>query len=99
MAKSKTDIIDDIESYIAEYGGGISRWYVGVAADPEERLFEDHSVDKESDPWIYSPASSSNVAREIEKHFLDNGAKGGTGGGDDDTKFVYAYRIRSHTRE
>ena len=99
MAKSKKDIIDEIQSYITEWGGGIKKWYVGIAADPEDRLFDDHSVDKKKDAWIYCPASSSKIAREIEEHFLDKGADGGTGGGSKNTKFVYAYKISSRTNE
>ena len=99
MAKSKKEIIEEIESHITDRGAGIRGWYVGIAAKPKERLFDDHSVDKEKDAWIYRTASSDSVARDIEKHFLDKGAKGGTGGGDEDSKSVYAYRINSRTRE
>ena len=99
MAKSKKEIIEDMQSYITQRGGGIGGWYVGIAAKPKERLFDDHSVDKEKDAWIYCTASSDSVARDIEKHFLDKGTKGGTGGGDEDSKSVYAYRISSRTRE
>ena len=49
--------------------------------------------------WIWRPASSDSVAREIEKHFLDKGAQGGAGGGDEDTTSVYAYKITWGTRE
>ena len=99
MANSKKELIEEIESHITDCGGGIDGWYVGVAAKPRERLFDDHSVDKEKGAWIYRTASSDGVARDIEKHFLDKGAKGGTGGGDEDSKSVYAYRISSRTRE
>lgn len=99
MAKSKKEIIEEIESHITDCGGGFSGWYVGIAAKPKERLFDDHSVDEERDAWIYRTASSDSIARDIEKHFLDKGARGGTGGGDEDSKSVYAYRISSRTRE
>lgn len=99
MAKSKKEIIEEIESHITECGGRFSGWYVGIAAKPKERLFDDHSVDEERDAWIYRTASSDSIARDIEKHFLDKGARGGTGGGDEDSKSVYAYRISSRTRE
>ena len=99
MAKSKNEIIADIQGHITKCGEGIGGWYVGIAADPEERLFDDHSVDKEKDAWIYGTASSDSVARDIEKHFLDKGAEGGPGGGGADSKGVYAYKISSRTRE
>ena len=99
MTNSKNEIIGDIESHITKRGGGIAAWYVGIAARPRDRLFNDHSVDEENDAWIFRTAVSSSVAREIEQHFLNKGARGGTGGGGFDSKAVYAYRINSHTRE
>ena len=99
MAKSKKEIIKDIKGYMAKRGGDIDDWYVGIAAKPRERLFDDHSVEEDGGAWIHRRASSESVAREIEKHFLDKGAQGGTGGGDEDTTAVYAYKITSDTRE
>lgn len=99
MAKSKEEIIEDIEDHIANRGGDLDEWYVGIAAKPRERLFDDHSVDEDNGFWIHRRASSDSVAREIEQYFLDQGAQGGTGGGDEDTTAVYAYKITSSTRE
>ena len=99
MAKTKSEIIADIEEHIESRGGELDEWYVGIAAKPRERLFDDHSVDEENGKWVFQRASSSAVARDIEKHFLDGGAKGGPGGGDEDTEFVYAYKITSDTIE
>lgn len=99
MAKSKSKIIDDIKGHIAKHDSGIGGWYVGIAARPRDRLFDDHSVDETNDSWIFRTASSSSVAREIEQYFLNKGARGGTGGGGVDSKAVYAYLINSHTRE
>ena len=98
MAKSKREIIEDIRGYITKRGGCINGSCVGIAAKPVERLFNDHSVDNEKDAWIYRTASSDSVARRIEKYFLDQGAKGGTGGGDDKSKAVYAYKISYRTQ-
>lgn len=99
MAKNKEAIIQDIEDYMAKHGGDIDDWYVGVAAKPRERLFDDHSVDEDKGAWIHRRASSDGLARDIEKHFLDKGAEGGTGGGNEDTTAVYAYQITWHTQE
>ena len=99
MAKSKSDIITDIQRYITNRGGGIGAWYVGIAANPRDRLFDDHSVSEENGSWIYRTASSSSVAREIEQYFLERGARGGSGGGSINSKSVYAYRVTAHIRE
>ena len=99
MAKNKNEIIDDIEGYIGRHPSGIGAWYVGIAARPRDRLFDDHAVEERNDAWIFRTAASSSVAREIEQYFLNKGARGGPGGGGVDSKAVYAYRINSHTRE
>ena len=99
MAKNKEEIIKDIEGYIANRAGDIYEWYVGIAAKPKERLFDDHSVDEHNGAWIWRRASSDSVARDIEQHFLDKGAQGGPGGGDEDTTAVYAYEITLDTVE
>jgi hypothetical protein len=89
----------DIVDYIGKQGGTYSQWYVGVAADGAQRLFNDHHVDRNKDAWIYSPCATSSEARAVEQHFLKLGMKGGPGGGDSSTKIVYAYRITNSTRE
>ena len=100
MAKSKQEIIGDIKKYVVNNGGRYPDWYVGITSDPRRRLFNDHNVDEQSDEWIYRQASSADVAREIEDHFIDgHGMQGGTGGGDESSKSVYSYKVRPHTRE
>ena len=66
--------------------------------DIESRLFGDHGVSKDDDKWIYMTASSDTVAREIEQHFLDAGMDGGSGGGDETSKVVYAYKKTLSTK-
>ena len=67
------------------------QWYVGIASDPEDRLFGEHNVSEEKDHWHYIPADSEAIARAVEKHFLNAGCDGGPGGGDASSKFVYVY--------
>lgn len=78
---------------ILEYASGPdhSGWYVGIAADPRQRLFSDHGVDEHQQPWVWVQADSQVTARAAERILLDMGFDGGTGGGVD-TVFVYAYR-------
>jgi hypothetical protein len=68
-----------------------SDWYVGIAADPRDRLFNDHNVDEQNGFWIYEQATSASVARQVEKAYLDTGHDGGGGGGDEESTYVYAY--------
>ena len=82
MAKSKQQIIRDIEAYVARCGGAYSTWYVGIASDVRRRLFTDHKVKEQGDRWIFEQCSSSTVAREIEQYFIrQKGADGGAGDG------------------
>lgn len=97
MVKSIEQIIQDIDNKITKYGDDYDEWYIGITNDPKERLFNDHKVDECNKCYIYRDATTKEKAEEIEKQFLKSGCKGGTGGGDKDSKFVYAYKIRSYT--
>jgi len=99
MASDKESVISDIRSHVAKNGDSNSQWYVGIATDPKERLFNDHAVKENGDAWIYRQCASSDIAREVEKHFIAQGMKGGSGGGDNSSTYVYAYKIAGHTVE
>jgi len=92
-------IINDISTFISNNGGQYRDWYVGITSEPEKRLFTDHSVNKQNDKWIHAPADTNDMARAIEKHFLDLGCDGGGGGGDYTSKTVYAYQKNSYTSQ
>jgi len=97
MAKNKQEIISDVKKYISNNS---SSWYIGIASDPKQRLFVDHNVDKKNGHWIFREAKSSTEARDIEIYLIDNlRTKGDSGGGDNTTKYVYAYFITSTTKE
>ena len=95
MAKNKQEIINDISKHFNNIAYNNS--YIGITSDVESRLFGDHNVSRENGHWIYRTALSSNVAREIEQYFLDKGMGGGFGGGDENSKIVYAYKKTSST--
>lgn len=95
---SEEQIKEDIKSYIDDHGGQYNRWYVGISDNARKRLFDDHNVDEDSDLWIYRTASSATVARRVEDYFVNElGTDGGTGGGDENSNQVYAYKKNSHT--
>ena len=87
---SETQAIADIDAYIRNNGGVYSAWYCGVASDPRKRLFTDHNVDEKNGAWIYRDCGTDTVARRVEDHFLRKGCKGGPGGGDWTSRYVYA---------
>lgn len=98
MAKSKDQIISDFEEHISKSGARYySEWYVGIAADAKSRLFDDHNVSEKNHWWIHRKATSSSIARAVEKYFLDKGADGGPGGGSDNSVHVYGYKKGKQT--
>ncbi|SRR6266478_5719572 len=100
MAIAKQTAKQAIKDYIEGWGGVYSDWYVGIASDPRRRLFDDHNVNEEKDRWIFQGCETSAAARDVEEFFVDTlGTKGGAGGGDQSTRFVYAYKITLSTKE
>lgn len=100
MAYDYNQAINELKTYIGKFNQPYSSWYCGIAESPKDRLFSDHSVDEKNDIWIYRQCTSSKVAREVESYFVVKlGTKGDTGGGDDNTDYVYAYLITNHSKE
>lgn len=94
---SEQQILNEIIQYIHKEGYNYSSWYVGIASDPKDRLFNEHNVDENS-WWIYRQAESSQSARNVEELIIKTyHTDGGTGGGDHSTKYVYAYKKTSTT--
>lgn len=91
------NIVKDILSYIGQ--DRYSNWYVGIATDPEDRLFNQHNVKKNAWGWIYCHTSTERDARDTEEFLLKEYLfKGDTGGGDRPCS-VYAYKITPTTIE
>lgn len=84
-------IIADIDAYMGHHGGRNADWYVGIAADPKDRLFNCHGVAEKGGAWIYRQADTSDIARDVEQAYVRSGHDGGQGGGDRSTVYVYAY--------
>lgn len=100
MEQSYDAIVKKIDGHLAKSGKRYySEFYIGISENAMKRLFEEHHVDKENSWWIYTTAESSEIAREVEKHYLDLGMRGGTGGGDENSKMVYCYVVTPTTTE
>lgn len=100
MVLSYDKIVNEIDEHLRKSGKRYySEFYIGVSQNAVKRLFEEHHVDKENSWWIYRTAISSEVARQVEKHFLDLGMRGGIGGGDDKSNMVYCYVVTPTTTE
>ncbi len=90
-------IESDIDGIIQKSGANYRDWYVGLAINPRERLFDGHNVSEKSGIWIARDAGSEMVAREVEALFLKKGCKGGTLK-KDSSRHVYAYKMTRTTR-
>lgn len=100
MKKNKTQIIADFDAHLQKSRKGYySDFYIGITNDVERRLFGEHNVSKDKSWWIYSEAADKATAQAVEEYYLDKGMKGDTGGGNEDTTFVYCYEITSTTVE
>ena len=65
-----------------------SIWTIGITDDPDRRKSEHENDRKSVKFWRYWKADNETVARNVEKHFLDEGMRGGEGG---DTSGNYVY--------
>lgn len=87
----------EIDDVIHKGGGSYSTWYIGVAANPRERLFAGHNVDEQGGGWLYREAGSESSARDMETVFLKKGCKGGPLGEDFRPHYIYAYKMTRTT--
>ena len=95
---NESNLQNDINSYICKNAEYYREFYVGITSNPTKRLFEEHNVSENNDVYIYIEADSEEIARAVEKHFIDKGCKGDQGGGTY-PRHVYAYKISSNTSE
>ena len=103
MALKAQEIADAIYEHLKKDvdGNNFSKFYIGITNDIERRLFGEHNVPKEQGTawWIIKEAINKNTAQKVEEHFLNRGMQGDTGGGFEDSVWVYCYKISSKTRE
>ena len=101
MAKDVNTIIKEIHDHLVNgcNGGNYSDYYVGITKNIDDRLFGAHKVPTEGHCYIYREAFNDTDARTVEKYYLDKGMQGGDGGGDNESVFVYVYKVSSLTVE
>jgi hypothetical protein len=92
-----TQIVAEIKAAVNRWGFLYNKFYVGISAYPYTRLSEGHAVVFGRDLWRIWDCGTEVVARAVEKSLLALGFDGGTGGGDQDSKYVYVYLKRIHT--
>jgi predicted GIY-YIG superfamily endonuclease len=91
---SELDARLEIKAFVDRSRAPYSQWYVGIAADPDERLRE-HGL-QEADWYIVRRLASAEAARRVAEALLKLECDG-TAGGDETATAVYAYWKRGHT--
>ena len=91
-------IANQIQIHADKEGSGYHQWYCGIAADPDQRLFDEHNVPRGEGKawWIQKNAGSEQIARDTENYLIGLGFDGAAGGGDYSTIHVYAKNFRNY---
>lgn len=96
--RKRSEIIADLETHVAKFGGTFAEWYVGITANPKQRLFTEHRLRSNGDAWIARRAVDDLQANEVQEYFKSvRKTQGGSKGGLQDV-YVYAYKMKSHTK-
>ena len=75
-----SQIIDDIEKLVAHRGQPYGSWVIGVTDNPARRKSEHEQADSNTSWWHDWNPGTEQSARDVERHFLNKGMQGGTGG-------------------
>lgn len=84
---------------MGQHGKYYREFYVGIASDPNDRLINGHGVTTATPNIYWTSPLQTEYVRSLEKYFLTKGTMGGPGGGDNNTCYIYCYKIASNTRE
>ena len=76
MPKSKSEILNDFQEFIAKYGGKYKEWCVGTAPDAKTQMFNVHKFKNGVDKGLFREAESEMQAAGVAEFFVDLGAKG-----------------------
>jgi hypothetical protein len=98
MSKDKSQIIAEIENFMAKHGGQYAQWYVGICSTPKQTLFGKHKF-KQGDKGLFRTAHSEMQAQEVGEYFVACGCKGDVRTLKAGEVGVYAYQITPHTKQ
>lgn len=97
--KTREQIIHEIETHIAKVGGAYCEWYLSVTDKPKHALFTQHKLRSTGDAWIARKAKDDLQARDVEEYFRTVcKTKGGKGESSLDHVYIYAYKMKAHTK-
>jgi hypothetical protein len=97
--KPRAQIIEEIASHIANVGGTYNEWFLSVTDKPKHALFKLHKLRTTGDAWIARRAKDDLQAWEVEEYFRTVcKTRGHKVASSLDHVFVYAYRMKPHTK-
>lgn len=98
-AKSRSEIIGDIEEFIGRNGAKFGEFYVGCTGQPKAMIFTKHGVKQSGDAWISRLAKDEYEAHEVVEYFVSSRkTKGRRSDPQASDLYVYAFKIKGHMR-
>jgi hypothetical protein len=98
MAKQGMIIVNEIEAHLQKSNAkNYNDFYIGITNDIQRRLHDEHNVPQKDHWFIWREAVNETQSRAVEKHFIGKGMKGGDGGGNETSIYVYCYEISNST--
>lgn len=79
-AMNAQGIADAIVQLVKHSGHSYEKWTVGVTDNPAQRCSDHKQSGRDVSWWHQWNANSEQDARTVERHFLDQGMRGGAGG-------------------
>jgi hypothetical protein len=99
MAKSKLQIIQELEQLIARNGGKPGEWFVGMAKDGKAELTNRHRFKPGQNVGAIRTAETEVQAQEVVAHLVRvRGCKGASQSFNAGELHVYLYRMGSGTK-
>lgn len=98
-AKTRSEIINDFEDYVARNGDAMAEWFVGITGAPKAKLFNQHKLREKGDAWICRRAKDEYEAHEVAEYFRTTRKTRGAAVSPSETDlYVYAYKLKPHTK-
>ena len=85
-------IIDSLDEFIRKNSYTYRDWYVGLTANVEEHLFNEHQLSPETDVWIFEAIPDAREGARIREYFLNMGCVSGISDVTYQAQYIYLYR-------
>ena len=93
--KSRTQILEDIQTFMERHKAPLDHWYVGTAVNARAQLFDVHKL-KAQDVGLFRRAANESDAASLAALLIKRGAKG-----DATARMgahsIYAFKLSAHT--